>query len=170
MHITIITGPLKRHVQLRRILSVFFTVLVITSCALQPTANWDPVQPDSESTTTGLNRSTLTMSPAMATLIQQADEAIDQQQWSMASSILERALRVNAKQPEAWTRMAVVYLGKNNPEQCIHMATKSNRHAKDNRQLQAYNWLLMSRAYQQLGDALQAEVAMIKSRQLQEGR
>ena len=170
MQITIVSGQVERLVRLAK--TVFFSVLCLSmfSCAVKPTPDtWDPVKKDEEKTSAGFKRSTASMAPAMSALVMQADSAIEQQQWSEAVAILERALRINPKQAEAWTRMAVVYLGQDNPEQCLHMAKKSNRHAKSNHKLQAYNWLLMSRAYKQLDKPDLAESAALKSKQLQDG-
>ena len=171
MQIAIISGPAERLVRLGNLIVLIGLVFFLTSCAITPSSdNWDPVRPAGESPKVGLDLSTSAMSAAMAALIDQADQAIEKQQWSQAATTLERALRINPKQAEAWTRMAVVNLGKNNPQQCIHMAKKSNRHAKNNPDLLAYNWLLISRAYQQMGRVEQAEAALTKSNQLQGGR
>jgi tetratricopeptide (TPR) repeat protein len=179
MHVTIINGPIERTLQLIRpaayaiILSL--ASLALLSCAVPVTQPaWDPLQPaqeqtDSRAPAAGIERSSRQLSPAMADLIGRADAAIEQQRWSEASALLERALRVNPKQAEAWTRMAVVNLGTHNPQQSLQMARKSNRHAKASRSLMAYNWLLMSRAYEQLGQPEQAQQALAESRRLQDG-
>ena len=141
---------LIRLIQLNLVISLLF----LMACAPQQgVKQWDPVAASETDLQAGLDRSTDKMNPAMASLIGLADQQIE--------------LRINAKQAEAWTRMAVVYLGQNNPEQCLHMAKKSNRHARGNRGLQAYNWLLMSRAYQQLGNEAQALKAQNRSAELQ---
>ncbi|MCW9012928.1 MAG: tetratricopeptide repeat protein [Gammaproteobacteria bacterium] len=117
-----------------------------------------------------MDRTTLKLTPAMAALIQQADEKIDYQQWPEAVVVLERALRINPKQAEAWTRMAVVYLGKLQPEQAIQMARKSNALASSDNALKSYNWTLMSRAYEQLDQTDKASHAAEQSRQYEQGR
>jgi cytochrome c-type biogenesis protein CcmH/NrfG len=130
--------------------------LALTSCAL-PTQSVDP-----DST------QTVTLSPAMQKLLEQSDQSINAQNWTQAVAVLERALRINPKQAEAWSRMAVVYLGKNQPEQSINMAKRSNSYANRNTALKSYNWLLMSRAYDQLNQSQLAEQALLKSQQLQQ--
>jgi tetratricopeptide (TPR) repeat protein len=149
------------------------SVWLINSCTpLGPQDKWDPLQQQTTteqpaSSGTGISRSDQGMSPAMADLIRRADAAIEQQQWPVATGLLERALRINPKQAEAWTRMAVVNLGQQNPQQALQMAKKSNRYARDDDALKAYNWLLMSRAYESLGKAALAEQALATSRSLQ---
>lgn len=141
--------------------------LVITSCAIKKSdQSWDPLSQDSKQTETGIHRSKPGLSPAISSLIKQADQSIEKQQWSKAISILERALRINTKQAETWTRMAVVYLGQNNPEQALHMAKRSNTYANHDKGLQSYNWLLISRAYRQLNQFDKAIDAENKSNRL----
>lgn len=84
---------------------------------------------------------------AVVALIKQADVMINQSRWPDASSLIERAIRIDSYQADSWTRMAIIYLGKNNPEQAVQMAKKSNSLARQNKTLQAWNWSLMSRAY-----------------------
>ncbi|MDH5766960.1 MAG: hypothetical protein OEZ38_13190, partial [Gammaproteobacteria bacterium] len=96
------------------------------------------------------------------------DQAIDDQQWQQAVVLLERALRINGKQAETWTRLSMVHLGQYNPQQSIHMAKRSNSYARNNTSLQAYNWLLISRAYTLMQRHEQASEAEMKSQQLQQ--
>jgi len=185
MHISILYGPAERTVPL--IKSTFYgfilalASLALLSCAQPRSADsWDPLQPPASpdavrepateaAPASGLSRSTDQLSAPVADLIGRADDAIQQQHWAEASALLERALRINPKQAEAWTRMAVVNLGSNHPQQSIQMAQKSNRHAGASRSLMAYNWLLISRAYEQLGLSDKARQALDKSRRLQDG-
>jgi Tfp pilus assembly protein PilF len=150
--------------------ALFISVcLLITACSPSIEKTWDPLQgqnPDTQADR-GIDRAAEGMSPAMAALIQDADESIEQQQWGRALFILERALRVDAKQPEVWTRMAVTYLGKAEPEQALQMARRSNSYARSKPELQSYNWLLISRAYRALDQPQAADSAAAKSQQLQ---
>ena len=167
MQSKIVYGSIERYLQLAKTISLLSLLLSLYACAVKAPEQWDPMQTTPETQARGIDRSTYGMSAAMSALIQQADQSIELQRWSAAMSTLERALRINPKQAEAWTRMAVVYLGQNNPEQCIHMAKKSNVYARANNSLMAYNWLLMSRAYEQMGQMEKAEQALMKSNQLQ---
>jgi hypothetical protein len=144
--------------------SILASSFYLASCAIQQTKqSWDPLQ-QKQATNVGIQRSITVLSPAMAALIKQADSKIEQKQWPFAISIIERALRINSKQAEAWTRMSIAYLGLHNPEQAIHMAKRSNTYAGKNKELKSYNWLLMSRAYKKLNKLDAAESAAFKSK------
>lgn len=143
-------------------------IILLASCAA-PSQVWDPLEPSSNKISTGLDRATVKLSPSMAALIQQADDKIKINAWPDALAILERALRINPKQAEAWTRMAVVYLGMSQPERALSMAQKSNSLAAKNNSLKAYNWTLISRAYRQMSQPEQAREAESKSRYFQQG-
>ena len=105
---------------------------------------------------------------AVIALINQADVLIKENRWPEASSLIERAIRIDSYQADSWTRMAIIYLGKNNPEQAIQMAKKSNSLAKQNKTLQAWNWSLISRAYALSGKADLAQQAVQTSQRLQQ--
>lgn len=127
-------------------LIVVLLVAALVSCApppehVKPTENIESLPVVKESVTTGR------INPAVGALIKQADVMINQSRWADASSLIERAIRIDSYQADSWTRMAIIYLGKENPEQAVQMAKKSNSLAKQNKSLQAWNWSLMSRAY-----------------------
>ena len=115
-----------------------------------------------------LNRADRIDSPVMATLLQQADERIGQKQWSQAASILERALRINSRQGEAWSRLALVSLQQGRFKQAIERARRSSSYAGDNTALLGANWQLMAQAYEQLGQGEKAQQARQKSQQYRE--
>ncbi|MDQ1363703.1 MAG: hypothetical protein QG652_1565 [Pseudomonadota bacterium] len=87
------------------------------------------------------------INPAVAILIKQADALIKQRNWPEALAAIERAIRIDSRHAETWNRMAIIQLAKNNAEQSIQMANKSNSLAAKNKSLQAWNWSLISRAY-----------------------
>ncbi len=115
-----------------------------------------------------LNRADRIDSPVMGTLLQQADARIGQQQWSQAASILERALRINSRQGEVWSRLALVSLQQGRFKQAIERARRSSSYAGDNTALLAANWQLMAQAYEQLGQEEKAQQARQKSQQYRE--
>ena len=164
MQITINTGLVERYFRLGLVLLVFPALL---SCSMGAPTRWDPLQGDTPTDASGLDRSLGQMSPAIARLIQQADEAIANNDWSNAISTLERALRINPKQAETWSRLSVANYGKQQYQQAIQMARRSNSHISNNNELKAYNWLMMSRAHEQLGDLEQSRQAAETSQQLQ---
>ncbi|TNF33266.1 MAG: tetratricopeptide repeat protein [Gammaproteobacteria bacterium] len=144
-----------------------FVLMLLTSCAPMDTreSRWDPLVTDGTASEIGLSRSIPAESSALASLLTQADTAIEQQQWPTALASLERAQRIDSKQPGIWTRLAVVYLAKQDPQQAIQMAKKSNSYARHDNDLLAYNWLLISRAYLQMNQLEQAKSATLQSQQ-----
>lgn len=159
----------EKFIRLIQQASVLLFISFLVACAaVKDDDVWDPLTETSEPASRGIERSTHNLSPAIAALINKADMAIERQQWQRAVASLERALRINGKQPEVWTRMAVVYLGQYNPQQAIHMAKRSNSYARTNNELRAYNWLLISRAYTLMQRHELADEAAMKSQQLQQ--
>lgn len=149
--------------------ALFVLVFILSSCAIVPIEEqavlWDPLIEQGASTEIGISRSITTESPALTSLLNQADMAIEQQQWAEALSSLERAQRIDSKQSAIWTRLSIVYLAKQDPEQAIQMAKKSNSHAQNDKSVLAYNWLLISRAYLQMNQIDQAKAATQQSQQ-----
>jgi Tfp pilus assembly protein PilF len=85
-------------------------------------------------------------------------------QFSKAEMILERALRVEPRNARLWHEMAQVKYGQKEYGQAVQFCIKSNSLAgKDNGLIQQ-NWLLMEKAYVELGEPEKAEEARIKSR------
>ena len=149
--------------------ALFVLIFFLSSCAIITVEDqaelWDPLVEQGASTELGISRSISTESPALTSLLNQADQAIEQQQWSEALNSLERAQRIDSKQSAIWTRLSIVYLAKQDPEQAIQMAKKSNSHAQNNKSVLAYNWLLISRAHLQMNQIDQAKAATQQSQQ-----
>ena len=159
----------EKNLRIISLLFVFILSGLMAACSVTKEKEvWDPLVDESQPASQGIQRSLTNLSPAITSLLQKADESIDKQQWQQAIASLERALRINGKQAEAWTRLAIVYLGQYNPQQSIHMAKRSNSYSRNNQSLQAYNWLLMSRAYTLMQRQDLAEKAIQRSQQLQQ--
>lgn len=167
MQITINTGLVERCFRLGFVSLILMTLYSCSTSTQQ--SRWDPLSGQSTDESTGLDRSLSQMLPAIQRLILQADQAIANDDWLNAISTLERALRINPKQAETWSRLSVANYGKQQYQQAIQMARRSNSHITNNNELKAYNWLMMSRAYEQLGEMEQARQAADTSQQLQQG-
>ena len=166
MQITINTGLVERYFRLGFVLLVIQTLL---SCGTGPqTAAWDPLLGETPADAAGLDRSLGQMPAAVQRLISQADQAMANNDWYSAISTLERALRINPKQAETWSRLSVANYGGQQYQQAIQMARRSNSHITNNNSLKAYNWLMMSRAYEQLGNMALSKQAADTSQQLQQ--
>lgn len=147
------------YVSLKMTFVFAFIVLILSSCSLQK------LNTSSESSVLAISDTKL--SAAIKPLISAADAHIKNREWSKSITILERALRINKRQAETWARMALAYKGKNEFEQAIQMAKRSNSYASQNTDLKAYNWQLISDAYLKLNKLDKSQAAAIKSQQLQ---
>jgi tetratricopeptide (TPR) repeat protein len=147
---------------------IFALLLSLLACAPQPVQE-SPVSstviPESSTDSSSSSRA---IKPAVAALLRQADQFIQQQRWPDALSNVERAIRIDSTVAESWTRMALIHLGKNDPEQALNMAKKSNSLARQNKSLQAYNWSIMGRAYDRLNNPQLSQQAYGISQRLQQ--
>lgn len=104
--------------------------------------------------------------PAVVALLDDADKFSGQGNNQQAIASVERALRIEPKNPVLWNRLGRLHLQNGSWIQAITMAKKSNVLATGNRELQADNWQIMARARQGLGDAAGANEALKKAREL----
>lgn len=123
-----------------------------------------PIQPPVSSTATP------TMSsggPAVIALLERADQQYMNQDLDAAAASLERALRIEPRNPLLWHRLASVRLDQGQIDQAMQMAAKSNSLAGNNHSLSARNWQLISLAYRAKGDLEAARTAEDKARQFE---
>ena len=93
-----------------------------------------------------------TSRPVIA-LLEQARAAIDAGDTVVAESHLERALRIEPRNPVLWHYMARLRLAQDHPRQAAGLAARSNSlDHTGNRRLQAANWRLIAEARDRLGD------------------
>jgi tetratricopeptide (TPR) repeat protein len=87
--------------------------------------------------------------------------AIKEQQgdYDTSLAVLERAVRIEPRNPQVWHRLARVNLRHGDAGQAEMMARKSIQFAGNDRQLQAANWRLIAAARRQLGDLKGADAA-----------
>ena len=69
-----------------------------------------------------------------------------------AANSLERALRIEPRNPELWNQLADIRYLQKLWKKAIQLAAKSNTLTGDNKTLRRENWYLMSNAYKSLGD------------------
>ncbi|MCW8934192.1 MAG: tetratricopeptide repeat protein [Gammaproteobacteria bacterium] len=77
-------------------------------------------------------------------LISQSDKLYLNNDYVGAVSTLERAVRINPRYAEVWSRMAQVYLTQGNLEQAKQHAKRSNSVVKDNSKLREFNNKIIS--------------------------
>ena len=100
---------------------------------------------------------------AAATLLASARQNARTGQFSQAEMMLERALRVEPRNARLWHEMAQVKYGQKDYGQVVQFCIKSNSLARKDYGLIQQNWLLMEKAYLELGEPEKARQARIKS-------
>jgi cytochrome c-type biogenesis protein CcmH/NrfG len=78
---------------------------------------------------------------------------------SQAAASLERALRIEPRNPRVWQELARVRLAQGDYMQVEGLAARSNTWAQDDPALRAENWRLIARAREARGDQQGALVA-----------
>lgn len=106
-------------------------------------------------------------SPAVLALQDRADQQYAARDLDAAASSLERALRIEPRNPRLWHRLAAIRLDQGKLDQAIQMAAKSNSLAGYDRGLQARNWRLIANARYAKGDAEGAHAAEARAGALQ---
>lgn len=81
-----------------------------------------------------------------------------------AAASLERAIRIQPKNPELWHVLAEVRLKQQQPGLAEDLAKKSNLLAKNNAELIRSNWKIIAESLRLKGDAAGAAEAMAKAR------
>jgi tetratricopeptide (TPR) repeat protein len=80
-----------------------------------------------------------------------------------AGANLERALRIEPRNPVLWQELARVRLNQGQYRQAENLAAKSNALAGGNRYLQAENWRVIGEACNRRGDLEDARAAFKKA-------
>lgn len=106
------------------------------------------------------------VSPAVIALLETAREQAAAGADEQAAASLERALRIEPRNPWLWHRLGVLRLQQGRYQEAIDLAAKSNSHASNNSRVQAGNWELIARARMELGDTAGAEQARHRVREL----
>ncbi len=81
-------------------------------------------------------------------MLQKADGHVQAHKLDLAIATLERALRLEPRNPWIWHRLAVVHLQQKNRQQAVHMATKSSTLIGDDHPLRAQNDRIIAKAHQ----------------------
>lgn len=156
-----------------RNLIIIATVVNLSACQAPQES------PSGWSSDSGEVRPGPTTSKAVLSLLSQARLASKQGSFSTAESHLERALRIEPRNPSLWLYMAKLRLYNEKNQEAISLAKKalvlstkskpsSFFSAADDEQLslQADSWRVIAHAYQKLGNIIEAKRAQEKSREL----
>ena len=104
--------------------------------------------------------------PAVVALLQQAEQQANAGDLDSATASLERAIRIDPRNPVLWFHLATVRLAQGEPAQAEQLATKSNSLAPGNYAQQSRNWLLIAAARRQLNNGPGAAAAEQRAREL----
>jgi len=104
-----------------------------------------------------------TTSPALLALMQEAESESASGNLENAAATLERAIRIQPRQPELWQKLAEVRLQQHQPGLAEDLAKKSNVLAKGNAALIRKNWAIIADARRKKGDAEGAAEADAKA-------
>lgn len=133
---------------------VAFAVL-LSACAslpMQPSATTPEPVPPAEAPRTE--------TVAIASLMESAQADTQAGRLANAAASLERALRIEPRNPRVWHELARVRLAQGDYMQVEGLAARSNTWARDNPALRAENWRLIARAREARGDAQGAQTAL----------
>lgn len=125
--------------------TVSAALLLLAGCSvLQPTAG--PRTTPSENT-------------AVVALLQKSLNQSATGQWDAAGASLERALRIEPRNPVLWQKLARVRLEQNDYPQAENLAAKSNSLAGGDQRLRAENWKIIGQSRSKRGDQVGAKAA-----------
>jgi cytochrome c-type biogenesis protein CcmH/NrfG len=131
----------------------FFAALAIflAACATAPEGPSEPAPPATpESTPPPVARSE---NVAVAGLMESARADAAAGKLSTAAASIERALRIEPRNPRLWQELARVRLQQTQFVQAENMAARSNSYAAGDNALRAENWRLIAQAREARGDA-----------------
>jgi len=101
-----------------------------------------------------------TRNSAVADLINQAEADAENGDFARSGTALERALRIEPRNPVLWQMLARVRIDQQQYVQAENLAKKSNALGNGNRSLRRGNWQLISTARQLSGDEAGAREAL----------
>jgi cytochrome c-type biogenesis protein CcmH/NrfG len=134
----------------RRIV-ILMAILFLGGCAvLQPVVH--PTQPSGNT--------------AVMTLLNKAQSQAAAGRMDAARANLERALRIEPRNPVLWQELARIRLKQGQYRQAENLAAKSNVLAGTNRYLRAENWRIIGEARSRRGDLQGARAAFEKAEQI----
>jgi predicted Zn-dependent protease len=92
-------------------------------------------------------------------LLDRAEKQANTGDLDAAAVTLERAIRIDPRNPVLWHHLATVRLAEGESLEAEQLAAKSNSLAAGNRSLQARNWELIAQARHYRGDPAGARAA-----------
>lgn len=105
-------------------------------------------------------------SPAVQALLNQARALRDEENYPQAAAALERALRIEPRNPAVYAELAEVMLAQGLPDEAENLARRSNSLSAGDAQLRARNWMTIAAAMRARGDNANADAAERRAQQL----
>jgi cytochrome c-type biogenesis protein CcmH/NrfG len=99
-------------------------------------------------------------------LLDQAEQQANAGELEPAAASLERAIRIDPRNPVLWYHLATVRLSQGESSQAEQLAVKSNSLAAGNHTQQARNWRLIAQARREQNDTRGAAAAEQRAREL----
>lgn len=96
---------------------------------------------------------------AVMALLRKSQNQSSAGQWEAAGASLERALRIEPRNPVLWQKLARVRLAQQDYPQAENLAAKSSALAGNDRRLRAENWRIIGEARSKRGDRAGAKAA-----------
>ena len=135
-------------------IALCLTALTLVRCAVVP----PPATPKEV-----LARTPVSDSNAVIALAETARADTDGGNFTKAAAALERALRIEPRNPRLWHELAQLKLKEGDYAQTASMAARSNTWAGTDKMLRAANWRLIGEAKRSLGDETGARAAFDKA-------
>lgn len=132
-------------------------VIVLAGCATPPASDPAPESPETPAPPPPL---TARESIAVAGLMESARAETSAGNLASAAASLERALRIEPRNPRLWHELARVRLKQGQYAQAESVAARSNSWASEDRALRAENWRLIAQSREARGDAEGAKAAL----------
>ncbi|NNJ95125.1 MAG: tetratricopeptide repeat protein [Halobacteria archaeon] len=104
--------------------------------------------------------------PAVVALLDTAEQQANTGDLEAAAASLERAIRIDPRNPALWYHLATVRLSQGEARAAEQLAVKSNSLSTGNKSQQARNWELIARARRAQNDTAGAKEAEQKARAL----
>lgn len=134
-------------------LAPWLLAAALAGCAIAP-----PTTPEEE-----LARAPVSKNHAVVALADAARADIAAEKFTGAASALERALRIEPRNPRLWHELARLKLREADYRQAAGMAARSNTWAGEDKTLRAANWRLIGEAKRADGDEAGARDAFRKA-------
>jgi len=132
---------------------------IVSGCAAVPATRRPTSEPTKPPRSEARVRPDRREVAATAALQKEAQFLEEQEQFERAAATLERALRIEPRNPYLWNRLAALRLRQNKADQAESLARKSNLLAGSDARLRAQNWKIVAAALRVRGDETGARIA-----------